>query len=308
MIHHSGSTHRSAPRLIGVLAAAGMLALLFLAIPQSAQAQPGNNAAGNVGTTDQPQTTTPERKTIGSQIGIDPASGALPSLADLFLTSPIINGILVVLSLVALCMFIFFIVTIHPQALAPRAFLDEATRLVIHRQHKELIDFCRSNNRIFTATIVRRCVENADQDFNSIMGIVDSEGKRQAEVVWNRISIMAEIAAVAPMLGLFGTVMGMMNAFFGLEFKSVSAESALLARSIAQAMSTTFFGLAVAILTVALYTFIRSRTTKTLSETEQAVYAVVDHLKRREEPEDEDEDEEDEEATRKVTRRFKTGR
>ncbi len=269
--------------LRGTLLLVGLLAgVLAIGLPAAGQSDGGGDPDATAAATQAAQDDGPgETGTLGQRSGVDVSGGVLPTLGDLFFTSPWINGILAGLSLLALTLFVFLLTTIHPQSLAPRSFLDEATRLVVDGQFKELVDFCRSNQRVFAATLVQRAAENADQDHSVVMTMLDSEGKRRAEVLWNRVSYLADIANVAPMLGLMGTVLGMIKAFFGLEFRSLSAESSILARSIGEAMSTTLFGLAVAIMTILLYSVIKSRITKSLSETEQAVNALADHLKRR---------------------------
>jgi len=216
----------------------------------------------------------------GQGPAIDPVTGELPNVAEIFKTSPIINGILVVLSVVALLLFLLFLTTINTGNMAPATFVDDVTKLVLNQQYREAVDLCRSRHSIFMASIVQRCVENVDKEHSVILEILDTEGRRRADILWNRLSYLADISNVAPMLGLFGTVYGMMKAFYSAQFQSLSASSGALTNGIAQAMSTTMFGLAVAILAVAFYSIVKSRATKALAEVEHAVHTIADHLKR----------------------------
>ena len=109
-----------------------------------------------------------------------------------------------------------------------------------------------------------------------------AEGRRRADIVWNRISYLADVSNVAPMLGLLGTVTGMIRTFFLLPDQPASINSRVLSYGIGQAMTTTFFGLVVAITALVLYSFIKSRTTSTLAEVEQTLHNLADHLKRHE--------------------------
>ena len=211
---------------------------------------------------------------------INPATGELPDVSEIFLTSPVINGLLVLLSVVALLLFLLFITTINTGNMAPATFIDDVTKLVLSQQYREAADLCRSRHGVFMASIIQRCVENADKEHSVILEIVDTEGRRRADILWNRLSYLADISNVAPMLGLFGTVYGMMKAFYSAQFQSLSASSGALTNGIAQAMSTTMFGLAVAILAVAFYSIVKARATKALAEVEHAVHTIADHLKR----------------------------
>ena len=112
------------------------------------------------------------------------------------------------------------------------------------------------------------------------MDMMDSEGKRRADILWNRISYLADIANVAPMLGLLGTVLGMINAFFAMKFESLSASSSALSTSIGAAMATTMFGLIVAIIATFCYSIVKSRLTRSLASAEEVVHSLTDHMKR----------------------------
>ncbi len=205
---------------------------------------------------------------------------ALPSLVELYQTSPLINGIIIALSIVALLLFIYFLLTINHNAIVPAAFLDDVMKMVLDRDYKQAVEFCRHHRTIFISTVIQRCVENVGRDHSVLMTIVDTEGKRRADILWNRISYLADISNVTPMLGLLGTIVGMMGAFFGLDQSTIDMRSKFISSNIAGAMGTTFFGLVVAIAALVFHSIIKGRLTRVLSEAEQAVHAVTDHIKR----------------------------
>ena len=212
--------------------------------------------------------------------GIDAATGKGPTIVELFQTSPIINGIILALSVFAILFFLFFVATINTGMLAPQRFVDDVNKLVLAKKFDEAAHFCRTHQKIFIASIIQRCVENAGKDHSVIMDMVDSEGKRRSDILWNRISYLADIANVAPMLGLLGTVLGMIKAFFAMKFESLSASSSALSTSIGQAMATTMFGLIVAILATFCYSIVKSRLTRSLASAEEVVHSLADHMKR----------------------------
>ena len=260
-----------APLLIGgaVLLAQGQSTASGTTPP----AAPATTAQGN------PQ---PATAPISSQ-GIDPATGELPTIKELFFYSPYINGIILGLSVLALMIFLFFLLTINARAMVPADFVDEVTKLVVRRKYEAAGDLCRAHRRVFVASIIQRCAENAGKGHSVIMDMIESEGRRRADIVWNRISYLADIANVAPMLGLLGTVIGMIHAFFAAqESASMDASAGALTQGIAQAMSTTMFGLLCGISALVLYSFTKARATRVLAEVEAAVHSVADHIKREE--------------------------
>lgn len=211
---------------------------------------------------------------------IDAETGALPTIAELFAFSPIINGIILVLSVLSLAWFLFLILTVNASMMAPASLTDEVTKLALRRKFESISDLCRAQRRTFTASIYQRLADNAHKDHDTLMQIIDTEGKRRADLIWNRISYLSDIANVAPMLGLLGTVLGMIKAFFLLERQVGSVDSLVLSRGVGEAMATTMFGLVVAILSLLFYSIIKARATAALAEAEAAVQSVADHMTR----------------------------
>jgi len=213
-------------------------------------------------------------------LGIDVLTGEMPSFAQLFMVSRVINSIIAALSVISLLLFLYFFTTISSASMAPTVFVDEVSKLAIARKFEELANLCRANQRVFIATVVQRCAENAGKDHSVIMDMIDSEGRRRADLIWNRISYLADVSNVAPMLGLLGTVVGMIQAFFGLTKGSASINSGVLSEGVAGAMSTTMFGLIVAIISLVFYSFVKARATRSLAAAEQVIHSIADHIKR----------------------------
>ncbi len=205
-----------------------------------------------------------------------PAQGY--ELLDLFMFSPVINGMIAGLSVLALALFALLILTINTRAMAPSDMVEEVRKLVQRRQFEKAGDVCRRHRRVFVSSVVQRCLDHVGQPPTVLHGVIDAEGRRRADVIWNRVSYLADISNVAPMLGLFGTVVGMIRAFFSLEFSDGSANAKLLSQGIGQAMATTLFGLAVGILSLALYSIVKGRTTRTLADAESAVTSIADEI------------------------------
>ena len=212
--------------------------------------------------------------------GIDPVSGELPTYARMFMFSPVINGIIALLSVLAVLLFLYFLMTISAVSMAPPTFVDALTKMVIGREFEEATRFCRNHTHVFSSTIIQRCVENAGKPHALIMDMIDSEGKRRAEIVWNRISYLADVSNLAPMLGLLGTVNGMIKAFFSLQGETGTINSMVLSTSVGEAMATTLFGLALAIVALIFYSIVKSRVTRSLATVEQLVHSIADHIKR----------------------------
>jgi len=261
MITSRGKSHFVFGRLAWMGMMSVLLASVWLYTRDRAEAQPGAD-------------------TVAAQPARTTTSGELPTLKEFFGYSPVINGIITALSVVAVVMFVYFMLTINTRTFAPPGFIDDVTKLAVSKQYEQAAHLCRNNRAIFTASILQRCFENARHDAGHLMNIIENEGQRRAGLIWNRISYLIDLSVVAPMLGLLGTVLGMLEAFFVLPKESASVTSKSLAYAIGGAMTATFFGLVVAIMAVVFHSIIKSRTLRALSESEQVVHSIADYIKR----------------------------
>ena len=98
----------------------------------------------------------------------------------------------------------------------------------------------------------------------------ESEAGRIADRLVSQAEWLADIAAIAPLVGLLGTVLGMFQAFGGIASDvSAGAKPVVLAQGVSQAIVTTIFGLAVAIPALLAYAFFRRRAQRRVAEIEE---------------------------------------
>ena len=94
-------------------------------------------------------------------------------------------------------------------------------------------------------------------------------GGRIADAMMASVDWLADIAAIAPLVGLLGTVLGMFQAFGGIASDvSAGAKPVVLAQGVSQAIVTTVFGLVVAIPSLAAYAVFRRRAQRRIGEIE----------------------------------------
>lgn len=106
-----------------------------------------------------------------------------------------------------------------------------------------------------------------------VMDAMQAEGRRAGNRLWQRLSLLNEIAVIAPMLGLLGTVLGLFFAFYD---SNRSAESiASIFDGLGVAIGTTVVGLIVAILAMILHTTLKYRIVNVLNTIETESLALV---------------------------------
>jgi biopolymer transport protein ExbB len=105
--------------------------------------------------------------------------------------------------------------------------------------------------------------------------IAETEGTRVAASLNNRVIYLADIGMIAPLLGLLGTVFGIIRSFGALGADVGSARYAALSRGISEALVNTAAGLAIGIPAMIFYAFFRGRSQKLISELEAASTHVL---------------------------------
>ncbi len=116
----------------------------------------------------------------------------------------------------------------------------------------------------------------SDVDLRATM---ESAGRTVAHRLERYLSALATIASAAPLLGLLGTVIGMIE-IFGSQAPSGGNNPALLAHGISVALYNTAFGLIIAIPSLMLYRHFRGMVDAYTLDMEQAADRMVPHLLR----------------------------
>lgn len=88
---------------------------------------------------------------------------------------------------------------------------------------------------------------------------VEMTARKEVSALWTLLNYLSEIAQIAPMLGLLGTVLGMIQAFNTIAFDSGVVKPLMLAGGVAKAMITTAGGLSIAITAMIFYSILRPR-------------------------------------------------
>ena len=104
---------------------------------------------------------------------------------------------------------------------------------------------------------------------------VESEGTRQAQNLQGQSQILLDIATIAPMIGLLGTVLGMLQAFGAIALDVASAKPVVLAAGVSKAIITTVFGLCIAIPAMCFYAYFRRRVAAKTAVLEAAAARVT---------------------------------
>ncbi|MEO0471970.1 MAG: MotA/TolQ/ExbB proton channel family protein [Bacteroidota bacterium] len=126
-------------------------------------------------------------------------------------------------------------------------FMKQVRRFVMAGDIEAAKSLCASLNDPFSRMIYKGISRLGNASLKDIEGSIENVGKLEVYRLERRVSLLATIAGAAPMIGFFGTVLGMISAFNEIQRTGGNASAADLAGGISEAMVTTASGLVVGI-------------------------------------------------------------
>lgn len=186
-----------------------------------------------------------------------------------------IGVIILLLSVVSLGFIIEHSITIRRSRLMPQAVIEELEPRIKARKIDEAVRVCQDplNDSLLTNVVLAGLLrfKSSEFGFAEYRTAVEEAGEEQTAKLYRKTEVLSVIGAIAPMLGLLGTVQGMIEAFETIAATEGAAKPADLAGSISKALVTTLEGLIVAIPTLAALSFFRTRIDSLVAETGKKV-------------------------------------
>lgn len=179
----------------------------------------------------------------------------------------IFMGILLLITSISLVTFIVLLaMDLRMGNAIPPAFVDDFTDLVNKRQFKQAFELCKMDNsylaRVLTAGM-GRLQYGIDDARECAMHMVESV-KASKEQLNN---FVATIGTLGPLIGLVGTVFGMIDSFRELAVPGKDPQPSELAKGISHALAVTLFGIALSVPAIFCYTLFRNRLTRIQMDT-----------------------------------------
>lgn len=179
------------------------------------------------------------------------------------------------LSVASLAFVIERTIRLRQSRIVPLAFSGEVDRLWAEGNLKEIRRLCDANSKHALSKIVRFIVDRRRASLDDINNAVGDIAAREMGRHQMLTYPLAAIAALAPLMGLFGTVLGMILSFDKVAIAGEMGDPSLLAEGISKALVTTAFGLLVAIPTVFFYNIFKFRTVSLATRLEEVTTALI---------------------------------
>ena len=204
------------------------------------------------------------------------------SLLQLVLYGGVVGYIIILLSIIAVALGVMHSLQLREASFSPPELVDELEESLRRADVDAAIKLCADeDNDCFLTRVVGAGLnryKRATFGALELKGAVEEAGQAQAARLYRSTDALALIAAIAPMLGLLGTVVGMVGAFDTISASEGFARPDQLAGDISQALVTTLMGLTLAIPATAALTFFRNRIDTLTGEAGEIIEGLAAHL------------------------------
>jgi len=160
-------------------------------------------------------------------------------------------------------------------------FMTEVRKLVAGNNLDRAVKLCESGKEKALPYVVlaalKRATESDQLDFRAIQNAVDEATLEVIPKLQERTSYLAMLANVSTLIGLMGTIYGLILAFDAVSGEGIpeADKTRFLAQGISTAMNTTIWGLSVAIPTLMVYTIIIAKTQKIIDEMDEHLVKLI---------------------------------
>lgn len=203
------------------------------------------------------------------------------TISEIIQTGGWIMYVLGLMSIAGLALIIYAFIVLRPDKIIPLEFTDSLRKFLQRDQLEEARTYCRSQPSPASAVALAALdyTERVNEpDPAMIKEIIEGEGSRQASAIQQQTSYLLDIGVIAPMVGLLGTVLGMLTAFNAVALDIARAKPIYLAAGVSQALVTTAAGLLVGIPAMIFYAYFRGRSGKLIGQLEMVSADMLTEL------------------------------
>lgn len=182
-------------------------------------------------------------------------------------------------SVVALAFVIERAVSLRASLIFPRPLYESARSFVANGQIEQAVEACVSDRSPF-ARLLHACLARADTPGFEMEAAIEEAGARALYDLRRNARPLGIIGDISPLLGLMGTVLGMIKAFEVVARTGALGRTEMLAEGIGEALLTTAFGLLVAVPAIIFYHYFRAKAEGLLRAMEDACIDLLTELRR----------------------------
>jgi biopolymer transport protein ExbB len=196
------------------------------------------------------------------------------------LLGSVIIWFLLLLSVLSIGLIGNMALTNQRKSILPQTAVDEVRRLLGDNDYRRVLELTERDPSFFSQ-VLHAALGEASHGFGAVIRSLEQTSDELATQRLRRIEYLNVLGQVSPMIGLFGTVYGMILAFQSIVVAGGNADPVLLAGGISTALTTTFWGLVVAIPALAGYGIIRNKIDELTTEATLTAQELVNQFRPR---------------------------
>ncbi|WP_240928089.1 MotA/TolQ/ExbB proton channel family protein [Thalassoroseus pseudoceratinae] len=206
----------------------------------------------------------------GADAGGEEAADDAPAPKESFLSyairaSGFFGLLLLILSFIMVALIMMNTLQVRRDNLMPAGFIDDFEQRLTQKDYQGAYETAKADDS-FIARVLAAGLSKLNRGYEEAAEGMQEVGEEENMALEHRLSYLALIGTIAPMLGLMGTVYGMIQSFQTIATSKTSPKPSELAGGISTALFTTIEGLAVAIPAMVFYSLLRNRVQRLVLE------------------------------------------
>ena len=181
---------------------------------------------------------------------------------------------ILICSIIALAIFLDRVWTYHSLNRSSKPLFNEVENLVRDGHSEQALQLCQRQSTPLSR-ILQVPLKHQGASRDHLKTLAEEVGHRETAALERYLGLLGTIATISPLLGLLGTVFGMIRAFTVIASEGVGTP-ATLGGGISEALVTTAAGLSVAVPTILLHKYLSSRVDRSILEMEEYTMQIVD--------------------------------
>ncbi len=173
--------------------------------------------------------------------------------------------VFLVLSFILVALVVMNILSARRENICPSQLMDNFEAQLNEKRYQEAYELAKADDS-FLGSVLSAGLAKLSASYQHAIEAMQEVGEEENMKLEHRLSYIALIGTLSPMIGLFGTVDGMIRSFWVIATAGGTPNPAQLAEGISTALLTTLIGLAIAIPAIAIYNILRNRVQRLVLE------------------------------------------
>mgnify|MGYP006113844735 CR=1 FL=1 len=169
------------------------------------------------------------------------------------------------LSFTLVALFVMNLITSARSKVCPVHLVEDFEEMLDNKQYQDAYELAKEHESVL-GSVLSAGLAKLSAGYPQAIEAMQEIGEEENMKLEHRLSYMALIGTISPMVGLFGTVHGMITAFQVIATGGSTPEASELAGGISTALFTTLLGLAIAIPAIAVYNILKNRVARLMLE------------------------------------------